>query len=181
MKEDDINLATSKISDKKVSKIIATPSFVFFGILFLIAAGLIFYSFFLKVNSSALDSERGKVRSQIETYASKKAKIIIVSERLTAASKIIEARGSLETIISSIVESIPSSFTLSAVNGNHKQISVTVESASLADFATLLSEKVPGIAKTLRLGIKSVRAESFSGSDDAYSISLVFELAGKSK
>ena len=175
MKEDEINLAASPTA-KKTYKVFLTPSFLIFIIVFIVGILIVSYSFILKVNLSSLASSGRRLQGQIAQQESKKDKILIISERLASARKILASRSHLDLVVSSIIQAIPDNFSLETVDGNDQQVSVSISSDTLLDFANLLSEKIPDITQNKTLAISKVTADSFTQSQGEYLLSLTFTL-----
>lgn len=175
MKEDEINLARAE-ETKKTYKVFLSPSFFIFVIVFIVAILILSYSFILKVNLSSLASDGRRLQGQIASQESKKDKILIISERLSAARKILATRSHLDLVVSSLIQEIPDDFALDVVGGNDQQISLSISADKLSDFASLLSEKIPRITQNKTLGISKVTANSFGQTQSGYLLSLTFTL-----
>ncbi len=177
MKEDEINLAGTPAT-KKTYKVFLTPSFLIFIIVFIVGILILSFSFILKVNLSSLASDGRRLQGQIAQQELKKDKILIISERLSAARKILASRNHLDLVISSIMAEIPNNFSIEGVDGNDQQISLSISSDTLSDFASFLSEKIPNITQNKALEISKVTANSFGQIKSGYLLSLTFDLKG---
>ena len=177
MKEDEINLAGTPAT-KKTYKVFLTPSFLIFIIVFIVGILILSFSFILKVNLSSLASDGRRLQGQIAQQELKKDKILIISERLSAARKILATRNHFDLVVSSIIQAIPDNFSIEGVDGNDRQVSVSISSDTLSGFANFLSERIPSITQRKELGISIVTADSFTQTKSGYLLSLTFYLKG---
>ena len=175
MKEDEINLARQDEA-KKTYRVFLTPTFLIFIIVFIVGILILSYTFILKVNLSSLAFDGRRLQAQIAQQEQKKVKILIISERLASARKILASRNHLDLVVSSIIQAIPDNFLIEGVDGNDQQISLSVSADTLSDFASLLSDRIPTLTQNKALGISKITADSFAQSKSGYLLSLTFTL-----
>ncbi len=175
MKEDEINLAASP-APKKTYKVFLTPSFLIFIIIFTVGVLILSYVVVLKVNLSSLAFDSRRLQGQIDQQEQKKAKILIISERLASARKILASRNHLDLVVSSIIQAVPDNFSIEGIVGNDKQISLSISADSLSGFVSFLAESIPTLAQNKALGISKVTADSFGETQSGYLLSLTFTL-----
>jgi len=181
MKNDEINLSAPATSEKKVEKLIVTPSFWIFAAIFLIASVLMIYSLFLKSKSSGLETLIGNIQKQISEVNTKKQKLLVTTERLSAVKGILSSRSKLDEAVFYILSEIPQSFKIDTITANDKVISMTLISSSLQDFADFMEEKVPSLVKENTYGIKLVEAASFEQNTMGYTLNVNFNLKEPAK
>lgn len=180
MKEDEINLAAARTT-QKIPNVFLTPSFFIFIFVFVIAILILSYVFILKINLSSLQFNSRRLQAQIATFEQKKDKILIVSERLASARKILASRNHLDSVVQSILSVVPDNFSIESVQANNKEISLSISGDPLSGFVSFLSEGIPTLTQNKTLAISKVSADSFTQSKNGYLLSLTFSLAGQQK
>lgn len=176
MREEEINLSSGRDDRKKLIKQFLSPTFVFFATVFSIAVILIAFLFFLRVQSSSLIFQSRNLRGQIDSLSIKKGKLLITTERLANIRKIIAERNNLDALLASILNEIPDSFTLDAVSSTTEEMVIVISADSLEEFAQLLHVRIPKMTSDIKLGIESVKIDSFTQNQNGYSLSLSFLL-----
>ncbi|HVZ11775.1 MAG TPA: hypothetical protein VG965_01975 [Patescibacteria group bacterium] len=178
MKDEGINLVAGRRAEQKVEHFISGPSLIIFGVVFVIATVLVIYSFLLSSQYDSLVSQETSVRAQISTVSAKRDKITIIHERLAAIRSIIAKRSSLSATVFNILSIIPDDFSLDGITADDNQVSITVTSNSLAEFADFLEQKIPSFAAKDKTGVKTVQVRAFSQSKNGYSLGLDFLMNG---
>jgi len=175
---EEINLATGKENRKKLLGQLFSPYFIFFAVAFSISAVVIAFSFFLKLQSSSLSFKAREAEEKIQSLSKKRDKMLVSQERLASIRSIITSRNKLDSLLSEILSQIPDSFSFEAISATSEELVIVVTSDSLSDFSTLLKEKIPLISSNKVLGVKNIKADSFSQEGNGYSLSLTFSLKG---
>lgn len=173
MKDENINLVSSS-TDKKVNNYLVTPSFWIFAVVFLIGAVLLIISLYLQSNLSKLEIQAQSIRSQTAQMQLKKEKILVASERLSAAKGILASRSDLDQAILSILSRIPPSFLIDSISADNDRIEIGVISQSLSDFSELFETDIPEIVKASKNEIKNVKLGSFTQAPAGYSAQFEF-------
>lgn len=176
MKDENINLVIGKKVEQKIGKAINIPTLIIFGSVFLVAFSLLVYSLILSARSAALVDEAGKIRTQITSSESKKERILVVGERLGAIRNILSARSSADIVAEKVLKIIPAEFTVDILEADNKQVSVSLTSSDLSEFASFLEDTLPRFAAKNTVGVTSVVINSFAQGKGDYNLNLMFGL-----
>lgn len=169
----DINLITQRDQQRHVYNKIFLATFLLFGVIFTLALIIILYSFFLKAKERNLSKNIASSRARMVDYGEIKQKILIVSERVESAKKIISKRNSLETKTLQILSVIPDIFSIDTIQAENDVITIKLGSSDLLAFDDLLETDLSAFAKDENLNLKKIESSSFTRSGN-YQLTLDF-------
>lgn len=176
MKE-GINLALQgeeKIVDLK--RIFIVPVGLF-SIVFLASLVLLIYNFMLKRELGELVAKENTLTQSIEASSEKKAKILLLHDRMQLIDKIIQSRRTLYKKAIEILAIVPSDMEVGDLNVSDERVSVGVTSDNLLSVNDLFT-RIENVGGTLPAVTKvTVAASSFLPGFEEFPFSLTFEFS----
>src|SRR5438552_3998569 len=134
----DINLAIRKQIVKKSIRKVFLISFLIFITVFLLSALAIAYNFTLTNKLTQLSQPEMQMKNKINEFSAKKDNFIIVQDRLSSITQIINSRKNIDKKISSVLSYFPDSVTIKNINVSNDGASITIISSDLSAVDQLL-------------------------------------------
>jgi len=128
------------------------------------------------VNPESIRKQQEDVLGQISQFQNRQVKLLILSNRIETAEKILKTRRDLPKITSSLLAKIPSDLPVDTLEVNGKTVMISGQSKSLSAIGELI-DNLTDMARRKEI-IKSLTLSSltFDGSKGAYQVSVTSEL-----
>jgi hypothetical protein len=167
-----INLSIGRTEVKKEVKKHLVFSIVFLSAVALFTLILVGTNYIFTSRHDALVAKEANLRDQIQTQSAKKAKLLLLHERLATASKIITARKNLNEKFATALALAPDGVSVRTSNITSSLISMGFESADLAALNEFLNA-LYGLDESEK-DIKKVQVNSFGVREDVYVLDVNF-------
>lgn len=154
-----INLALEKEGIKKATQKYFYAVVIAFVIVVLITLSLLTYNFLLGRQFEELLDDKQTITDSIKTQEEKKAKLLLLKERLSAIETVIKSREKLPGRLLDILNMMPTTLSIEEADISGNKVLLTINSNNLKDidtFLSLLHELKPGL-----LSIKQTELETF--------------------
>lgn len=162
----EINLISPAQKRGIGSKSFFLASVILFSLVFLVAAGLIYYRLTLGLKLSNLEVESNNKIAQINAQTERKAKLSIIHQKLADAVKILKKRPDVNARINAVKDTIPQGVTLDMVDTKDNTLSFSVNSTSLANLNTLVEEKITSFQIVKNKPVKRIEMDFFGLNTD---------------
>lgn len=176
--KDEINLSLAGKVKKERNALFLFSALVFIAC-FIISAILLLYSLSQSARLSDLQESETELRGKIAARAATKAKLLSINERLASINKVISARKDISERANAVIALTNDDFTVNSFSVDNASVNVSLASASLASFDTLLEGVIPRFAKDKPMGLQNINMTSFSDNEAGYVATLNFQFKEK--
>lgn len=175
MANQGVNLLTiEKKREKKIGSFFTISLLVLIIVIFA-SIGLLLFTLFLKTNLSAVTQAESTALASLDSYKSKKIKVLTISERLGNIQKIVSVNKKVYNNVFPIEESIPAGISVNSLQADETAATFTLVSSSLATLNNYLNVDLKKLADSKNARVKTINIDDFSLTDNGqYSTTLHF-------
>lgn len=156
-----INLAFGKKKVDKVFKKAFVVSVAVFVAVVTISLGLIIYRLILNTNFQNLEGREQQLNQQLLTYIEKRDKFLETKSRLSEARNILDKRAPTTVRLNTMTEFVPTTSTITSLDGNVDQMSLELTSEDLKSLNELIEQTLIEVSEDKQKGIQRVEMEAF--------------------
>lgn len=139
---------TKRLNEEKRIRILRIISVLFLVVVGVVSAGL----FFMQVNApvTLVENEELSQKKSLNQLGDRAVKLFITQNRIKDIASIIDKRKILDTVLGDIARAIETNISITSLNLDGKNFSLTVVSSSLSSLDTLVTTLV-GMAESKKI------------------------------
>lgn len=156
-----INLAHEKTNSGERTRKILIISLVIFSLSIIFGVGLILYNLSLRAQVSSTKDEVERVRQNIDSLTSSKARALAIKDRLGSIKEIRNSRSDINQKVNAIVTILPQGVAVDDLETSQQEITIRVKADNLSLLNGLLKENIDTYAKDKNNNVSRVTLSSF--------------------
>jgi len=164
----DINLASGVLvesaSKSKALRILRIAAL--FSIAFVLIASISLFLLISSISPDKIKEQEDKILFSIKYLHEKEAKILIINNRISDISKILESRDNYDLLMNAFLEKIPKDTSINSLEIGKNKVTLTVSSDSLSSLDNLIDSFIDMVGKQQiinNLTIESLASDQKSG------------------
>lgn len=174
----NINLLLGKDDEsvKRLKKVKILNFVAFMSLMGIGLASLIIFLLIQVINPSSIQKEQDEVLRKISQLQEKKAKLVIINDRINSIAEILEKRKNLSKTANTLLAKTPNKLLIENVEINDTVISLTAQSNSLAQIGEFINNLTDMVRKKEIINSLVLNTLAFDESKNSYAVSIKADL-----